>query len=136
MMMILFWRLQNKRTLLTSDAELFRRAQERGIESMLVRGDVDTEVASVFRKYKLSPLIDPNRSRCSKCNGELKHLVGQEKELIKELVHDQTYQHYDEFWLCTNCQSVFFQGGQWQNMVNYMKRVAKLMNSSIDKEQS
>ncbi|MHA1779361.1 MAG: Mut7-C RNAse domain-containing protein [Candidatus Thorarchaeota archaeon] len=117
------------RVLLTSDAELYQRAQERGIRSMLVRGDVDTEVADVFRTFKIPPLIDPNRSRCSKCNGELQHIIGPQKTQIKGLVHDQTYEYYNEFWLCTSCHSVFFQGGHWQNMLDYMKRIADMIGS-------
>ena len=43
---------EEDRALLTSDEELFHRAQNRNLVSMLVRGSVDDEVASVtFRNY-------------------------------------------------------------------------------------
>ena len=119
--------LDQKRILLTSDAILSRRAQDAGAEFMLVRGTVDEEVASVFRKYEINPEIDPSKSRCTKCNGSLTHINDEEKERIKGFVPDQTYNHYTEFWLCRYCKSVFFQGGQWTNIEEYMVKISQLM---------
>ena len=119
--------LDQNRILLTSDAILSRRAKEAGAEFMLVRGTVDEEVASVFRKYGISPEIDPSKSRCTKCNGIMTHINDEEKERIIGLVPDQTYNHYTEFWLCGYCKSVFFQGGQWTNIEEYMTKISQLM---------
>ncbi len=119
--------LEQKRVLLTSDATLSRKAGEAGVEVMLVRGSVDEEVASVFREYGIIPRADPRISRCTKCNGDLVHVTSDEKEAIRDLVPDGTYNHYEEFWFCRYCKSVFFQGGQWQNINAYMDRIAALM---------
>ncbi|MBY8996811.1 MAG: Mut7-C RNAse domain-containing protein [Candidatus Thorarchaeota archaeon] len=119
--------LDQNRILLTSDAILSRRAKDTGAEAMLVRGTVDEEVASVFLKYEISPEADPSKSRCTKCNSTLTHVKDDEKERIKGLVPDQTYNHYSEFWLCKYCMSVFFQGGQWTNIEAYMVKIAQLM---------
>jgi uncharacterized protein with PIN domain len=119
--------LEQGRVLLTSDAVLARRAQEKGLEVMLVRGSVDEEVAIVFLKYGIKPVADPRLSRCTKCNGELVHLSGEEKVKVKDLVPDRTYDYYQEFWVCKYCRSVFFQGGQWANIDAYMQRIAELM---------
>ena len=119
--------LDQNRVLLTSDAILARRAEDAGAEFMLVRGSVDEEVAIVFLKFDISPEIDPSRSRCTKCNDVLSHIKDDEKELIKGLVPDQTFNHYTEFWLCGYCKSVFFQGGQWTNIEDYMVKIAQLM---------
>ena len=119
--------LDQNRVLLTSDAILSRRAQEAGAEFMLVRGSVDEEVASVFLKYGITPKADPSNSRCTKCNGILTHIKDEEKERIKELVPDQTYNHYNEFWSCGYCKNIFFQGGQWTNIEEYMIRITQLM---------
>jgi uncharacterized protein with PIN domain len=119
--------LEQDRVLLTSDAILARQAKEAGAEVMLVRGTVDEEVATVFLKFGINPDADPSKSRCTKCNGSLTHIKGEEKEQIKGLVPHQTYNHYSEFWLCGYCKSVFFQGGQWTNIEEYMGRIAQLM---------
>ncbi len=119
--------ISEDRIILTSDAELYNRAINKGVEAMLVRGGVEKEVAEVFKRFKIPTLIDPNQSRCSKCNGQLEHITREEKDRVKGLVHDQTYSFYDEYWLCKECKSVFFQGGQWRNIMDYMKRISEMM---------
>jgi uncharacterized protein with PIN domain len=118
---------EQDRTLLTSDEILAERAQNSDISVMLVRGTVTEEIASVFKEFKIVPEADPSKSRCTKCNGVLTHIGSDEKDRIRGLVPDQTYSHYNEFWLCGYCKSVFFQGGQWNNIEAYMERIAQLM---------
>ena len=115
------------RVLLTSDAILASRGENSGIETMLVRGSVDEEVASVFLRFGITPEADPSTSRCTKCNGELIHISEDEKDQIQGLVFDKTFNFYNEFWLCKYCKSVFFRGGQWKNIDEYMVRIGELM---------
>ncbi len=120
------------RILLTSDEELFERAQNAKVESMLVRGTVDDRVVDVFIRYGIKPEVDPRIARCSKCNGGLIELTGSGKELIKNIVFEQTYNHYDTFWFCNDCESVYFMGGHWKNMIEYMNRIAAQIKSRKD----
>jgi uncharacterized protein with PIN domain len=115
------------RVLLTSDEELYHRAVDANAETMLVRGSVDDEVASVFLKYDIEPHAEASISRCTKCNGTLVHITEEEKEKVKGLVMDRTYDFYNEFWFCEYCKSVFFEGGQWININEYMNRIGELM---------
>jgi uncharacterized protein with PIN domain len=118
------------RVLLTSDAELHERAQTRNHESLLLRGSVDEAVAKVFLEFNIPPEIDPTKSRCSKCNGSLVTIKEADKERVKDLVFEQTFDYYEEFWLCEECNSVFFQGGHWKNIELYMKRISELMKKA------
>jgi uncharacterized protein with PIN domain len=118
------------RVLLTADAELSRRAQDVGIESMLLRGSVEERLAAVFTRYGIEPVVDPSKSRCSKCNNVLTEIPPSEKERVQDLVHEATYTYYDQFWLCEYCKSVFFRGGQWTNIERYMGLIAELMKKS------
>ena len=120
-----------ERILLTSDEELSERAQDAGVEYMLVRGDVDHGVAAVFSKYGIAPIADPSISRCTKCNGELTEIGEDGKERVKGLIFEQTYNHYDTFWLCEYCNSVFFMGGQWDNIQKYMDHISDLMEAGV-----
>ena len=120
------------RILLTSDADLHERAVKSNIRGMLVRGSVDEAVVNVFIEFGISPTVDSTKSRCSKCNGELIRLASTEKERIKDLVHKKTYDYYEEFWLCKDCQSVFFQGGYWRNILEYMEKIEVLMRERRD----
>jgi len=120
---------EEDRVLLTSDAALEERARDRVAGVMLVRGDVDEQVTSVFKRFQIEPRIDPSRSRCSKCNGELEEIHGEDKSRIRALLHEKTYDHYDIFWLCKTCNSVFFQGAQWKNITDYMDRIKARIGS-------
>ncbi len=95
---------------------------------MLVRGSVDEGVAKVFMEFGIEPVIDESRARCSKCNGELVELRGDERRRVKDLVFEQTYKHYDVFWLCERCNAVYFQGAYWTNMTRYMEKILELMD--------
>lgn len=119
--------IQENRILLTADAELHRRGADAKIVGMLVRGDVDERIAAVFKKFIIHTEVVPDLARCSKCNGTLEKLTGEEISKVKALVHEKTYEHYDTFWLCENCKSVFFQGGYWDNIQSYMELISKLM---------
>lgn len=118
---------KDDRVLLTSDADLNQRAVDNDITSLLLRGSVDERIVEVFQCFNISPKIDPAKSRCSKCNGELVELRGDERVQVRDLVFDQTYDYYDVFWLCEDCQSVFFEGSHWKNMREYMQRIQELM---------
>jgi uncharacterized protein with PIN domain len=119
------------RVLLTSDAKLIQRAGVEGVDSLLLRGSVDERIAEAFAHFDLNLDIDPSKSRCSKCNGELIELRGEDRERIKELVFDKTYNYYDVFWFCEECQSVFFEGSHWKNMREYVVKIRSLMESRL-----
>ena len=119
--------MDESRVLITSDAELYERAKNQNVESLLLRGPVDEGVARVFAKYNIPTKIDPERSRCSKCNGNLITLKDADKEQVKGLVFEQTFDYYEEFWLCEDCNSVFFQGGHWKNIEIYLKKLSDIM---------
>jgi uncharacterized protein with PIN domain len=126
---LLFIAQSEGRVLVTSDERLHEEAEKSGVSSMLLRGGVDEEIAALFRRFNIEPNIDPAKSRCSKCNGALVEIGKDEKERVRGVVFDQTYNYYDKFWLCTNCKSVYFQGGHWKNIGHYMDRIRSLMES-------
>jgi uncharacterized protein with PIN domain len=117
------------RVLLTSDERLYERAEKGGVSSMLLRGGVDEEIVLLFRRYSIEPDVDPSKSRCSKCNGPLVEIDKDEKDRVRGLVFEQTYNYYDKFWLCTDCKSVYFQGGHWKNIRRYMDRIRSLLET-------
>jgi len=118
---------EQERVLLTSDAILASRGESMNIEVMLVRGSVDDEVASVFLRFGISPEADPATSRCTKCNGDLTHISEDEKEKVRDLIFEQTFDYYNEFWFCKYCKSVYFRGAQWKNIDEYMERIGDLI---------
>ncbi|MGV9168787.1 MAG: Mut7-C RNAse domain-containing protein [Promethearchaeia archaeon] len=120
------------RVLLTADSELHSLAKKKGVNSMLLREPVHERLARVFHVYEITPRVDPSKSRCSKCNGKLIEIDEKDKERIKGYVFEQTYSHYDRFWLCKDCNSVYFQGGYWSNIQRYMQGIREVMKEKFE----
>jgi hypothetical protein len=97
------------RVLLTRDKELAARCHG----AIRVRSDVldeqVREVASVLHLRLFDPL-----SRCSVCNGILAPVT---QEAVAALVPPGVRSRHREFWECTNCHKVYWQGSHWDKMV-------------------
>ena len=68
--------ITEQRVLLTSDFDLFERGEAAGVESMLIRNNVDEQVRDVFIRFGITPEVHPSIARCTKCNGGLVELSG------------------------------------------------------------
>ena len=113
--------LAEDRILLTRDKILYRKAVKAGAVAMLVRGKDDIERLSlVSKKYGLS--LDPNRSRCPRCDGLLKNV---DKGLIRHRVPQRTYEAFDEFFFCGSCKQVYWRGSHWSSIVDTLKKASQ-----------
>ncbi len=100
------------RILLTRDEELSRRAKKRGVEALYVPPGSDRdalrEVASAFDLR-----LDPEKSRCPRCNGELRPAT---KDEVTGTAPEGTLKNFSEFWRCEKCGSVFWRGSHWRSI--------------------
>ena len=116
---------QEKRILLTSDAELFRIAKRRGLKTALVKKtSPDEALSKLSEKFNIYLVFDEMRSRCPTCGFRLKNIV---KTSIKEKVPKNTYQRYNKFWICTNslCSKVYWRGNHWKKIHQTLKKARK-----------
>ncbi|PVX24953.1 MAG: hypothetical protein CW691_06055 [Candidatus Bathyarchaeum sp.] len=103
-----------KRILLTRDFELYQRAVSRGLEAVFVDATNETEkLALLAKRFGLSLAVDLNVSRCPKCNGTLEAVS---KDAVLDKIPKATSIHYDNFWLCTGCGQVYWQGAHWKRI--------------------
>jgi uncharacterized protein len=99
------------RVLLTRDFALYQQAISKNLEAFYVEGVAETErLAELAKRFNIVLAIDLEKSRCPKCNTQLKSVP---KAEIAEKVEKNTLLHYDEFWLCPNCGVVYWQGAHW-----------------------
>ncbi len=100
-----------RRTLLTSDLELYRQATVRGVKVFFVERTTGAKkLANLARRFKVKLEFDVNVSRCPKCNTRIKPIP---KEKIIGKVPETTASYYDEFWECPNCEQIYWQGAHW-----------------------
>ena len=67
-------------------------------------------------KFKIS------KARCSLCNSELREI--DDKNLIKNLVLENTFNHYNKFYQCLNpeCKKVYWNGTHIVDIVSKLKK--------------
>lgn len=102
---------EEKRILLTRDLELHQRAVGNGIESFYFQGETSEEkLAELAERFNIPLEMDMASSRCPKCNAVVEPL-STDKAAGK--VQTNTLAHYKEFWQCSKCGQIYWQGAHW-----------------------
>ncbi len=107
---------EEDRFILTRDRDMHRRyprslyIHENHLEDQL-RVTIDT----------LNLEIMPEKSRCSSCNGLLAR-VG--KEEVAGRVPPHTFQTQEEFFLCQDCEKIFWRGSHWERIDALMRSLS------------
>lgn len=115
---------EEKRILLTRDYQFFRKASTHGVRAIFVEGRTHAErLAELSRQLNIRLEIDINMSRCPKCNARIRQV---NKEEVKDRVPKLTYNLYDEFWVCLECNQVYWKGSHWRKInstLNHARRI-------------
>lgn len=115
---------KENRILITRNEVLHKKALSVGLQSIFVKEEtLSQQLIELKEKLNLAIKLDPNFSRCPKCNAEL---ILAEKEGIKEKVKPNIYNKYPEFWLCKDCDQIYWQGHHWTTIQNSLKEVGLL----------
>lgn len=105
---------KEKRALLTRDLELYKRATAKGVDTFYVEGKTGEEkLAIVARRFGFKLNVDMTKSRCPKCNTNVSSVPEEE---IAEKIEKNTLAHYHEFWKCSKCGQVYWQGAHWSRI--------------------
>lgn len=114
---------KEKRTIITRDLGLHRRAINRGIRSIYVEGqDVAELLAQVALVAGISLSVDFDRTRCPVCNGELRKVA---KKEVEGKVPEGVYELYNDFWVCRKCGRIYWVGSHWKTIEEELKRARK-----------
>lgn len=121
---------RENRILLTRDLELFRRAKSRGLETFFVEGKDEAEkLANVSRRFNIKLEINVTSSRCPACNSLVKHV---EKTEVSDKVPEGSLKHYNEFWMCTGCGKVYWQGRHWKKINETLSKARELQTMNCE----
>ncbi len=116
---------KDKRTLLTSDIALHRKAKRSGIESVLVQGtDVASQLVHVSKQSGKDIKIDIRNSRCPVCNGTPKPV---KKESVRNETPAAAFERHEEFWKCNNCGKIYWDGAHWKTIIKMAEKYEKMM---------
>jgi uncharacterized protein with PIN domain len=113
------------RILLTRDTELFHRAKARGLNVFFVDGKNESEkLANISKHFNIKLEIDMSKSRCPLCGFSLKTV---RKSYVLNKLPTETIKRHENFWKCTNCEKIYWQGGHWKNINETLTKAKKLL---------
>ena len=112
------------RVLVTKDAELYYRTRRDGGKTILLNGDNEiSHLAQIKREMEIKELaVRCGRSRCTACNGVLDLA---ERGAVADAVPQGVLDIHREFWRCTSCAKVYWEGthvSHLQSLVDEVNR--------------
>jgi uncharacterized protein with PIN domain len=117
---------KNGMVFVTRDLPLSLRCEKRGVKFLLIKSDkIEEQLARMIREYG-AEMTFPAKTRCASCNGELEKAA---KDDVKGGLPANVVEHNDEFWRCTKCGRVFWEGGHWKNIMRIYERAKELAAS-------
>jgi uncharacterized protein with PIN domain len=115
--------VDEKRILLTCDKGLLIRKQV--THGYYVRErQPRRQLLDVVARFDLASSINPF-TRCLHCNGTIQSA---DKEAIAHRLLPRTKAHYDEFWLCQQCQKIYWKGSHYQRMQQLIEQLSSPVN--------
>lgn len=108
--------VKEKRIILTRDIGLLKHSAV--THGYFIRNDdPKKQLSEIIERLHLQNHFKPF-SRCSVCNSKM-FLV--EKSKVKDLLHSDTFEMYDEFWQCTGCKKVYWEGSHYDRIVEWIE---------------
>jgi uncharacterized protein with PIN domain len=111
---------EEDRILITKDFNLYQQAIKNKIQVFYIKAQNKVEMLGKLRnRFGIPLIIDMKVSRCPLCNNRLRSITKQE---AAKTIKQNTFLHYNDFWSCPNCLSIYWQGSHWKDI-----------NSTLDK---
>ena len=119
---------KEKRILITRDLTLYKKSIKNKIQTVYFKTkSIDLLLSDLSKQFEFPLSINMTLSRCPKCNQELEKITKQE---AAKKVKPKTLIHYNEFWICSQCNSIYWQGSHWKK-INSTLQKARNHNSII-----
>lgn len=110
---------KEKCVILTRDLKLCKSALSNDLEAFYIEGCTEAEkLANLGERFNISLDINMENSRCPRCNAQI---IMTPKEKIKDKIKKNTFSHYNEFWKCTYCGKVYWQGAHWKGILETLE---------------
>lgn len=121
--------IEQNRVILTADKELFKRAVKAGTAGVLVSGASDVEdLVHILAKNGITSVsLDGIGSRCSVCNGLLEARTPAQ---VKVSLPGKVAELQSEFYQCTSCGKVYWEGGHLRRIRSLAKSVDSKLGST------
>lgn len=116
-----------RRILLTSDKELFKRSLNKRIGSVLLQGHSDKEnMVKIFGECNITEILfDSAYARCPTCNLKLEKIMKGEIDDLNNLIPPKSYLMYSHFYQCSICRKIYWEGSHKPALVSLAESVTQ-----------
>ncbi|HIP57344.1 MAG TPA: hypothetical protein EYH02_04670 [Ignisphaera aggregans] len=106
---------EEDRILLTRDLGLFRRARKRGLRALFIEDpSIERVLALLSARYGIRLEFEKHDTRCPECNAKLRYTTSLVE--LSGKVSSYIATKYKEFWVCSSCGKVYWQGRHWKSI--------------------
>jgi len=117
---------KENRILLTKDHGLLMRKKVK--YGYYIRNDnPQKQLSEVIHRYDLKEYINKS-SRCPKCNHLLESI---RKEKIIDRLEPKTKKYYNEFYICTNCDQIYWKGSHFKRINKMVEKIKDGKNNGL-----
>jgi uncharacterized protein len=110
--------LKDKRIILTRDKGILK--QNAVTHGYWLRSDnPKKQLQEVVQRFQLQNSFKPF-SKCTHCNSQLVHI---EKSSLKGRIPDDTLGYYAQFWECTGCGRIYWQGSHFKHIMQWIEKL-------------
>jgi uncharacterized protein with PIN domain len=124
--------IEQNRVIITADRDLFRRVVKAGADGVLVDSSTGDEVQGlvhILAKNGITSIgLDGIGSRCSVCNGLLEARTPD--QVMDSLPGRRIAELQSEFYQCTSCGKVYWEGGHLKRLRALAKSVERKLSSA------
>ena len=114
---LVIYALREDRIILTRN----RRISPKGVRVLWIKSDsVREQISQVIRELNLSLDEDSMFCRCIICN-EILNEISRDK--VKNRVPEYVFKTQTDFFTCSNCQRIYWQGTHWGNVSKILEEI-------------
>ncbi|MFQ6135605.1 MAG: DUF5615 family PIN-like protein [Candidatus Hydrothermarchaeales archaeon] len=109
------------RMILTRDKGLYDKALRANAPVILLKSNDFAERIRQLQKEVGVVIQDtPRFARCPICNGEV---IKVDKGEVELKTPKKVFERLEEFWKCESCGKVYWQGGHWKNISDFVENL-------------
>ncbi len=112
--------LEQKRIILTRDINLLKIKDI--THGYFVRNTIPKkQILEIIDRFDLKSKLNP-LSRCIECNHSVVRVI---KSKIADQLKPKTLKYYNDFFQCTHCERIYWEGSHFNNMKEFVNRLLK-----------
>ena len=114
--------VKENRTVISKDKDLVRISHKNNLNAILIHEEKEIDQLHEIMDFMNLKIIEINGdgARCPNCNSKTETL---DKKNINQNVPEKVLENNEKFWICKNCNQIFWEGTHIQNLQKLVKNL-------------